>query len=245
MICGSCVKELPLVSMPKCVKCGKPVPKEEEMCFDCTKIQHCFTEGMGIFLYEEIMRKSMHHFKYLGRKEYGSFYGMAAWVYGRNTLELWSPQAIIPIPIHKSKLRARGYNQAEVIADVLGSYMGVPVLKNLLYRQTKTTAQKELTLEERRQNLEGAFAVSDAYIHMAYGLKKKKLKRIKQQMVSNKRAIPSGKIQKRVIYDRILLVDDIYTTGSTMDSAANELKKCGIKEIYALSICIGKGFVIQ
>ncbi len=211
MICGSCVKKLPLIPMPRCEKCGKPVPEGERFCYDCTVIEHDFTEGMGIFLYEEIMRKSMYQFKYSGRKEYGMFYGMAAWIYGRDVLMRWKPQIIIPIPIHKTRRRHRGYNQAEVIADELGRYLKIPVEKNLLYRRNKTIAQKELTLEERRENLADAF-------------------------VSAYETLP---------WKTVLLVDDIYTTGSTMDSAANVLKKCGIEEIYALSICIGKGFVIQ
>lgn len=211
MICGNCFKQLPLITMPKCEKCGKPVPKGDSLCYDCTKMEHSFTEGMGIFLYDEVMRKSLYKFKYSGRKEYGQFYGMAAWYYGKEKLKAWNPQVIIPIPVHASRLRSRGYNQAEVIADALGRYLKIPVRKNVLIRQSKTVAQKELTVEERRKNLKHAFGV----------------------------------LEKIVPWKRILLVDDIYTTGSTMDSAADALKKCGIEEIYALSICIGKGFVIQ
>lgn len=211
MVCGSCLKHLPLVLEPKCVKCGKPVPEGETLCHDCTVIAHAFTEGMGIFLYNEVMRKSMHKFKYLGRKEYGRFYGMAAWIYGKEKLKAWNPQVIVPIPVHISKKRERGYNQAEVISDVLGHYMNIPVSKDALKRCTKTVAQKELTMEQRRENLKGAFAVT---------------------------GVPFP-------WKRVLLVDDIYTTGSTVDSVAQEMKKYGIDEIYSLSICIGKGFVLQ
>lgn len=211
MVCGSCLKQLPLVLAPKCVKCGKPVPDREELCYDCTVIEHAFTEGMGIFLYNEVMRKSLYKFKYLGRKEYGRFYGTAAWIYGKEKLQEWNPQVIVPVPVHISRKRKRGYNQAEVISEVLGHYMHIPVLKDALKRCTKTVAQKELTVEERRKNLQGAFAVTGI----------------------------------RFPWKRILLVDDIYTTGSTADSAAQELKKYGIQEIYSLSICIGKGFVLQ
>lgn len=211
MVCGSCLKELPLVCEPKCRKCGKPVPEGETLCHDCTVIAHDFTEGMGIFLYDEVMRRSMYKFKYLGRREYGRFYGAAAWIYGKEKLRSWKPQAIVPIPVHVSRKRKRGYNQAEVIALVLGHYMNIPVAGDALIRCTKTVAQKELSMEERRRNLEHAFAVTGI-------------------------SFP---------WKRILLVDDIYTTGSTMDSAAKVLKSYGIEEIYCLSICIGKGFVIQ
>lgn len=211
MICGSCLKKLPLVSVPFCEKCGKPVPKGERLCHDCEAVEHAFTAGMGIFVYDEIMRKSMHKFKYLGRREYGQFYGTAAWVYGKERLKKWGIQVIVPVPVHSSRKRARGYNQAEVISNVLGRYMQVPVAADALKRCTKTAAQKDLSVEERRKNLEHAFSVTGI-------------------------SFP---------WKRVLLVDDIYTTGSTADSAALELKKYGIQEIYVLSICIGRGFVLQ
>ena len=211
MICGSCMKQLPLVLEPKCTKCGKPVSEGDDVCYDCSVVAHAFTEGMGIFLYNEVMRKSMHYFKYMSRKEYGAFYAAAAWRYGKNTLLRWNPQVIVPIPVHKSRLRARGYNQAEVVAELLAGYMNIPVEKKILKRTSKTIAQKELTVEERRENLKDAF-------------------------IAEQIPIP---------WERVLLLDDIYTTGSTMDAAAEALKKCGIREIYCLSVCIGKGFVLQ
>lgn len=165
MVCGRCLKQLPLVRDPKCEKCGKPVPEGEKLCYDCTVIEHAFSEGMGIFLYNEVMRKSMYKFKYLGRKEYGRFYGTAAWIYGKETLKAWNPEVIVPVPVHITRKRKRGYNQAEVISEVLGQYMHIPVSKGALKRCTKTVAQKELTVEERRRNLEGAFSVTGIFFH--------------------------------------------------------------------------------
>lgn len=211
MICGSCLKQLPLVEVPKCRKCGKPVSEGDDICYDCSVIAHEFTEGMGVFLYNDVMRKSMHYFKYMSRREYGNFYAAAIWKYGKETLRRWNPQVIVPIPVHESRKRERGYNQAEVIADLLGRYMRIPVESRALMRVSKTVAQKELTMEERRKNLEGAFAAANIIFP----------------------------------WKRVLLLDDIYTTGSTMDEAARALKKFGIHEIYCLSVCIGKGFVLQ
>ncbi len=211
MICGSCLRQLPFVSEPVCEKCGKPVSDGERLCHDCNEVEHVFTKGMGVFFYDEVMRKSMYNFKYMGRREYGQFYGTAAWLYGKERLKIWNPQVIVPVPIHPSRKKQRGYNQAEVISHVLGEYMKIPVSVNALKRSTKTVAQKELTVEERKENLWNAFSITGI-------------------------SFP---------WKRVLIVDDIYTTGSTIDSVASELKKYGIEEIYALSICIGRGFVIQ
>lgn len=211
MICDTCAKKLPFVQGTVCERCGKPVEETEKLCFDCQNLEHVFDQGMGIFLYNDIMRKSMHFFKYQGRKEYGEFYARAAWKRSREMLTCWKPEVIVPIPVHKIRLRERGYNQAEVIAEKLSALTGIPVETGYIIRKENTKAQKDLTPKERRENLQCAFILGKVKVH----------------------------------HDRILLLDDIYTTGSTMDAVSKLLKQGGAKEIYALSICIGKGFMVQ
>ncbi len=210
MICQACLSKLPLVKEPRCVKCGKPVHEEGTLCRDCTEISHEYTQGIGVFLYDEVMRKSISYFKYQGRREYGRFYGAAAWEYEREILKKWAPQVIIPVPVHISRKIARGYNQAEVIACELGRKMRLPVAANAVVRTEKTIAQKDLSPEERRKNLEHAFV----------------------------------KGKNPFLWKRVLLIDDIYTTGSTVDAVSHILKESGAEEIYVLSVCIGKGFVV-
>lgn len=210
MICEKCVPLLPLNCGHQCEKCGKPVEDAEELCHDCIESEHVFTKGMGIFLYDDIMRTSIHKFKYQGRREYGRFYGSAAWKYGKEQLERWNPQVLIPVPVHKSRKAERGYNQAEVIARVLADQMGIPVASDVVIRIKKTKAQKDLSPEERKKNLESAFA----------------------------------KGKSSLLWKRVLLIDDIYTTGSTADAVSKILRASGAEEIYVLSICIGKGFMV-
>lgn len=211
-ICDSCVQYLPFVREPVCKKCGKPLESdEEELCFDCQKLEHEFTQGIGVFLYDDIMRKSLHYFKYQGRVEYGEFYARCMWKHARPMIEVWKPEVIVPVPVHKMRYRERGYNQAEVVADRFSKIAGIPVEKGYIIRREKTRAQKDLTPEERRENLQKAFE-------------------------PGKRAVDCK---------RILLIDDIYTTGSTMDAVSKILREGGAEEIYALSICIGKGFMVQ
>lgn len=116
-------------------------------------------------------------------------------------------QAIIPIPLHRSKMRKRGYNQAELLAKQLSECMGIPIEKDVLYRIKKTRPLKEMNGEQRHRNLKGAFAVSKSW---------------------NPR-------------QNILLIDDIYTTGSTIERAAGILKKAGVKNVYFLTLSIGQG----
>lgn len=210
MICDNCAKKLPFVQGKVCERCGKPVEETVALCFDCQKLEHHFDRGLGVFLYDDIMRKSMHFFKYQGRIEYAEFYARAAWLRSRKVLNCWKPEVIVPIPVHKARYRERGYNQAEVIAEKLSALTGIPVETGYMIRKENTKAQKDLTPEERRENLQSAFALGKVKVH----------------------------------HNRILLLDDIYTTGSTMDAVSKLLKQGGAKEIYALSICIGKGFMV-
>ena len=211
MICTGCVEKLPLVEGKRCQKCGKPIHPDESYCADCLEYSHEYDQGIGIFLYDDLMRSSISHFKYMGRREYGRFFGMAAWKYGKEMLELWKPEVLVPVPIHSSKKVDRGYNQAEMIARVLGEYMKIPVAADAVLRVEKTTAQKELSQKERRENLKTAFRLS-------------------------KNPFP---------WKRVLLIDDIYTTGSTADAVSRVLKDAGVQQIYVLSICIGRGFMVQ
>lgn len=211
MICTACVEKLPYVGMHVCRKCGKPVYPEEEFCSDCLTIVHEYDQGMGVFLYDDVMRVAISKFKYMGRKEYGTFFGRAAWDYAREQLTLWRPEVIVPVPVHRSKKIERGYNQAAVIGRELAEYTQLPIAEDVVIRKEKTKAQKELSPEERRQNLQQAFT--------------------------------PGK--NPFLWKRVLLVDDIYTTGSTVDAVSCVLKGMGAEEIYVLSICIGRGFMIQ
>ena len=114
----------------------------------------------------------------------------------------------MPVPVHKSKLRDRGYNQAEVLSVELGRRLKLPVDTGLILRDAKTTPQKGLSNQEREENLKRAF-------------------------------ISSGKIVK---YKSALIVDDIYTTGATVEACTRVLQSMGIKEVYYTSVCIGKGY---
>jgi ComF family protein len=70
------------------------------------------------------------------------------------------PGAIVPVPLHPSRLRKRGYNQALELAKPLAKRLGIPVSREVLHRTRATHAQTELTAIQRRRNVRGAFAVN-------------------------------------------------------------------------------------
>lgn len=213
-ICPSCREKLPYISEPRCMKCSKPIELEEkEFCSDCERKAYQFDRGYAVWTYDEAMKHSIADFKYHGRKENAKFYVEEILrLYGNKLLTL-SPDVIVPVPIHSSKLRERGYNQAELLAGGIGQGLGITVLPDLLIRNRKTLPQKKLSDKERLQNLLEAFAFNEK---------------------------ASARNQKQI--KKVLLVDDIYTTGSTIEACTNVLKSNGITEINFIVLCIGKGF---
>ena len=190
------------------MKCGKPLGEYDgEYCMDCGKTGHAYDRGRALFLYDDRLRDSIAAFKYRGRREYKRFYGEElARVFGPQAVR-WRPEVLIPIPLHPSRLRKRGYNQAELLARELGKRWRVPVETDLLVRVEKTLPQKGLTGKERKRNMKTAFKICP----------------------------------DRVRFKTILLSDDIYTTGSTVDAAARALKEKGAERVYFLCIGIGSG----
>ena len=204
MICPQCETMLHPIGHPRCFKCGKPVEKGE-FCRDCQKRKHMFEQGRGIFVYDSSMRRSVTRYNYYGCREYGDFYAKAMYRYAKMELREWKPDLIVPVPVHRSKERMRGFNQAAYLAERISRYTGIPADMGLVQKNIKTKSQKKLNALQRRKNLEKAFCVT-------------------------------GDVRGK----DILVIDDVYTTGSTIDAMASCLKKKGAENVYFLTVCIGR-----
>lgn len=206
--CKICRTRLPYVRAPFCLKCGKPLLAEErEYCGDCRRKKHMFRQGRAPFVYDPLMRESIARYKYGGRREYASFYAEEILRKCAREAALWKGEVLVPIPLHPSRKRKRGYNQAALLARELSKRCGLPVDEKLLVRTRKTRAQKELNDQERMANLKNAFSVREGNIS----------------------------------YKNIILIDDIYTTGSTVNEAARVLREKGAETVFFLCICVGRG----
>lgn len=113
------------------------------------------------------------------------------------------PDFLIPVPLHISRLRSRGFNQAILLGEILSHQWQIPLLRQGLQRVRPTTPQMELTRSERLTNLHGAFA---------------------------------GKDTTLLIDRRIMLVDDVFTTGSTLSECAQVLLQAGCNSVSAVTI---------
>lgn len=205
LVCPDCGKNLKPVAEPRCMRCGKPVGAEEEFCPECRGGRHEFTQGRGVFLYDEVFRRAIVKYKYGGRRQYGEFFARAMCLYGEKDILRWQPDVVVPVPLHPKKQRARGFNQAAILGELIGEYFGIPFSSELLKKVRSTKSQKKMSAGERRRNLKGAFAVTAPLFGRT-----------------------------------VLIIDDVYTTGSTVDEAARALKRAGAGKVYFLALCTGR-----
>lgn len=207
--CGSCRAVLSHINPPCCFRCGKEISDEEKSyCEDCGRTAMYYKRGFPVFNYDEAMQESIAKYKYHNRREFARFYVNEIISKWEKEFYLLDFDAIIPIPLSRNKMKKRGYNQAKLVADLIGEKIRVHVDDDIIIRKYDTTPQKELDYVERKNNLQSAFVLSNQKKH----------------------------------YRKVLLVDDIYTTGATINSCSKILCDSGIKEIYYTSICIGKGY---
>lgn len=184
----------------RCVGCGRI---GRYFCFDCRKtiryIDHA-AQPIHFFHYEGIIQKAIKALKYRYVSDLASeFVSLIP------PLTIAEADMLIPIPLHSSRLRERGYNQAEVLGGLIAQKLDIPMRTDILKRVKKTTPQVEMKKRsERLKNMEGVFAIHNSSF-----------------MIHN---------------SRILLFDDVYTTGATMQSAANVLKQKGASVVWTMTM---------
>ena len=136
------------------MRCGKPIKDEyKEYCSDCAKRTSHITQGRSLWLHKEPVSTAIYKFKYNNKRSWGELFAAEMAQAYKDQVIKWGIEEIIPIPLHKSRKRKRGYNQAEIIAKCLSEKTGVSLVSDALFRVKKTTAQKKLDRQERMGNL--------------------------------------------------------------------------------------------
>lgn len=204
-ICPTCRDKLPLVSSPLCPICGIPFigAGGDHRCAACLTNPPHFDMARAPFLYEGSIRDMIHSLKYSRLTHLRAPLALLMLARVREIMSDHNPHLIIPVPLHRSRLRQRGFNQAVLLGTAISRHLSLAMLPDVLVRTRPTEPQIELSAAERRLNVRGAFKVNRVN-HVA------------------------GK--------RILLLDDVMTTGSTMDECAKELKKSGADMVIAATI---------
>lgn len=190
--CTECERSLPYLG-PACPRCALPLPVTQ-WCGACQQQPPRFARTTALFRYAPPVDRFIHALKYQGALHYARVLGqlLAPRLWRLNSL----PDLIIPVPLHGSRLRERGYNQALELARPLAKALNLPLDYRCLRRTRATAPQIALPPEQRRRNVHGAFWVD-------------------------------GSVKGR----RVALVDDVMTTGHTVNAAAACLRQAKAKSV--------------
>jgi ComF family protein len=197
--CAGCWNSILAVTPPLCECCGDALPavrRIEHLCPRCCNRRPHFDRAVSAGCYEGALRDLIHAFKYDGRRSLSR--GLAALIRVRCGAVVEACEIAVPVPLHPSKRRARGFNQADDLARLLN----LPTVPALV-RVRKTASQADLTAEAREENVSSAFALTAK--------------------------------RPRVLGRRVLLVDDVTTTGATLNACAAALRAGGASAVYAVT----------
>ena len=162
-LCNKCASHIPRpVPEPVCPRCGHH--RESLPCSECLGDPPFFVAAMAAGEYSGALQESIHWLKYRDRPMLAEALGLILATCARRNrpaLAGLAFDAIVPAPLHGARHRVRGYNQAERIARVLGSEIGVPVRTDLVRRVRATRPQVGLDGEMRRNNLKAAFRANE------------------------------------------------------------------------------------
>lgn len=206
-LCASCRERLPLRRDHRCPSCRRRPTPFGRTCFECSEKYPL--DGLFIASHYEVplLSRAIHACKYRFidalSVPLGTFLADAA----RQT-DLPLPECILPVPLHPRRLRFRGFNQSELLAETLSRMLApgldIPVMPSALLRTRYTKPQMQTkSRQERLHNLKNAFALAkDA--------------------------------KKNIRGKSLWLVDDVATTGTTLEECAKLLKRQGAKEVYGI-----------
>jgi len=153
VLCGRCASELPWLK-DCCPRCGRELDGKG-IC-SCREEKYAFENCCAVSRYTGEVREALRFFKYHQKKWLAEPLGkLLSW---KLTSLNWarSIEAVVPIPLTPRRLAARGYNQAALLAEIVGKETGLPVL-DVLERVKETESQTGMKREERWKNLQGAF----------------------------------------------------------------------------------------
>ena len=185
------------------------------------KSPHALKAVVWAGIYDNELKEAIWQLKYKKRRELASPLGKLLIKKLENRSPIFIEKSnidiIVPVPLHPLKEHQRGFNQARLIAEVLGKELDLPVVSNIL-RRIKNTAPQARTMnkDERKKNMQGAFVANFS-----------PLKR-RDNTLSQSSKAPT-----------VLLVDDVATTGATVFDAARALQEAGAKYIFGATIAHG------
>lgn len=189
LVCNTCWSGLPALQQPL-----KLYPEGMGL---------AFARALSIWEYGTTVQDLVHHLKYNGRPVLGIKMGQALAELIVDYEDFAGADFLIPVPLHRRKLRERGYNQSLILAQTVAQASGIALLSQGLLRTRYTRPQAQLNAEERAKNVLNAFAIHQ---------------------------------QTNLIDKTVILVDDVLTTGNTLNECARVCRSVGARQVLALTV---------
>jgi ComF family protein len=159
-LCAPCWRGMTFLGAPCCVCCGTPFdfePGREALCGACARSRPPFARARAALRYDEASRRLILGFKYGDRLHLAPALG--AWMRRAGAELVAEADLLVPVPLHWTRLFARRYNQAAVLAHAIQAAGGPPVGADYLVRRRRTPSQGKRNAAARERNVRGAFAV--------------------------------------------------------------------------------------
>lgn len=168
-LCGSCWKDVHFLAGDVCTSCGVPVPTASETterltCEQCHRLPPPWDEGRAAVSYDGVGRQVVMAFKHADRLDMAM--PLARWMTGAGSKMLDGDKLLVPIPMHRSKLLRRRYNQAAVLAHQISKRSGLSWCPDLLLRTRSTPELKGKTKEEREKIQSGSMRVNHRHMNL-------------------------------------------------------------------------------
>jgi ComF family protein len=209
--CHACVASLrQTLPQPQCSRCGRPIISgavvegaSPPLCHLCRVGAYDFDFARSFGAYSPSMARAILMLKYGEITPLGGWFANHLAKLAERSAEEFAADVVVPVPLHPSRLRERGYNQAEVIARPLARRLRIPFRSYLLVRTRPRPDKVRLTRRERWETVRGAYAMHQL-----------------------------AKVDKM----RVLLVDDVFTTGATLDACSRALRGAGAVRVAGLTV---------
>jgi ComF family protein len=200
-VCSDCYRALPHNDIC-CIRCALPLAEgisNTVLCGRCIRKMPAFDYAHSPFRYEDAVIGLVHQLKFGEKISIARNIGEILLAHFQTTNEV--PDCLLPVSLHKSRLRQRGFNQSIEISRVLAKKLAIPIEHAAVVRHKSTVAQTGLNAKQRQNNIRGSFSVV-----------------------------------RQLQYKHVLIVDDVMTTGATVNELAKVLKRNGVSRVGVLSI---------
>jgi ComF family protein len=201
-ICRACRERLPVITPPICPRCGRP-RSQGNVCPDCLETPARIDGIRAPFVFDGVIRQAIHELKYRNLRTLAPV--IAGWLYDYLVENPVPADVLVPVPLHRKRLRDRGYNQSSLLAGELGRLSGLPVAAGGLVRHRYAAPQaRSAGVGERQGNVADAFTCPD----------------------------------RRFQDKQVLLIDDVSTSGATLNACAGVLKSSGAATVWGLVVAL-------